>query len=184
MAASSIQVPRAELRAAMRELKIACEKHQLAVLTSRDGALTIAVGMAQAVLPVEGRWLGRIAVPSQLLLRLSRRLPMQDPLEITIAAKVMRIGNFELTLASKPPKEPLPEGVDASLVALVSFAWNRPSTHSRIDAKFLARVSMAEHRYEALLEKATRALRPLGVTEEEVAWLARRAVVRCERKLR
>ena len=176
-----LEVSRKELLQALRTLhKFAARRGAgNATLGFDRGEILIRVGGVEARAPARGTWPGKAVAAGQFLANFHRSLPDTDPVSVLVDAGRLKFGNLSIPCRWHPQLEPpimLP--VNAGLRAILRIALE----HSRTEiqhAGLAAVIDEAEKKRDALLERATKLLRPLEIPQDVLrslvdAWVRRR----------
>jgi hypothetical protein len=176
-----LEVSRKELLQALRTLhKFAARRGAgNATLGFERGEIRIGVGGVEARAPARGTWPGEAVAPGHFLANFHRSLPDTDPVSILVDAGRLKIGIVGIRCRWHPQIEPsIVVPVNAGLRHILRIALEHGRTEIQ-HAGLAAVVDEAEKKRDALLERATKLLRPLEIPQDVLrslvdAWVRRR----------
>lgn len=163
----SLTVTQSELLPALRTLSGVVEPKQAseAVLTHKDGLLTISLPGASVDVPAQGTWPGLVRFPGLFLLSLARVPPRGDPLNLRVAGGRFRIATSSVQCSVEEVKQKpnLDVPLDASLTTLVRvFLTNDHGDIERAGLDPLVQSAIA--RRDELISEAAEILAPLEIS--------------------
>ena len=177
--ASHVSVDAKELAAAWRTLKRttgARNRGELLVL-HRERELIFELGGASVGVAADGEWVSQARLDPSQVFGLLPHLPKHGSVAVSREEDRIRIASIAFRCTWDPePMSALRLPMNPSFTELlwVSEKWSR----AELDvAGILSVVQEAESRRDTLLSKAFHALKPLGITEEELRELVRRRIM-------
>jgi hypothetical protein len=167
----SLSVPRAEFQQALKTLAKFVKPKQAseAVLALSDGVLTIDFPGGAALVPADGTWPGVVRIPGQFLLLLSKGVPTEDPLPVSVREGRLRIAGMSIacTVEEGNQRSIIPLPLDAPLHAILHV--RQVHSDDEIAQSGLTRlVQQAEERRDKLILRATEVLEPVAVGADDL----------------
>jgi hypothetical protein len=176
----TLKVNRADFQRALKMLRKFATPHDAeeAVLSYADGSLTISVTGMESGMAAEGDWPGEARMPAKVFLQLSTVLPQGDPLPLSVEDGRLYIGITGFTCTWQEKKwRPLFLPANPTLKQILIL--RDEAFPAEIDAAGLAGViADAERQRDSLIYKAAMILKPLGVTEADLAVIVEQSVLR------
>lgn len=165
----SLTVTQSELLPALRTLSGVVEPTQAseAVLTYKDGLLTISLPGASVDVPAQGAWPGLVRFPGLFLLSLARVPPRGDPLNLKVTGGRFRISTSSVQCSVEEVKQKpnLEVPLDASLTTLVRV--HLTNDYGDIErAGLLPLVQSAIERRDEFISEAAEILAPLEISAD------------------
>lgn len=178
----SVVVPLEELKLALRTLAKVVKKRQAseAVLSLSGEKLSISLPGASAFVPAAGTWPGVVRAPGHFFLLLSKALPTEDPVHLSVAEGRLRIASTSI---------PCTVDVEGDQQGVINLPVNPPLhailhvagryTRDAIEhAGLMPLVWQTEERRDKLIARAAELLAPLAVDGIDL----RRLVDECVRR--
>lgn len=167
----ALQVQRSEFAQALRTVSRAGKglREAQALLSFEDGDLAIEIAGSSARIPAQGNWPSEVRLPGDVLAKLARSLPEEDPLSLRVEGKRFFAARFSIPCewrmyshkVSTPVKELLAANADLFEILMLR---SRCSAEEIDAAGAASLMSDAESRLEAICQKAAQALNGYGVT--------------------
>jgi len=172
----NLEVGRSEFLDALRRIVPKSSKetpHARVIFTFSDGHLSIESIGGKVQIPATGTWPGTAAVPADLLKRLTRALPEEDPLRLQAAGNQFTVSRLFLPCECHATAEAAPQvygeliPANLSLREMLKLCDQYPA--EAIDAAGLSpAVAAAQARVDSIVKRAATVLQPYGVTEGEL----------------
>jgi hypothetical protein len=172
----TLEVRRSEFLDALRRIVPKSSKETLyarVVFTFSDGHLSVESIGGKVHVPATGTWPGSCAVPAELLKRLTRALPEEDPLQLKATDNQFTVSRLILPCECRATSEAAPQlygeliPANLTLHEMLKLCDQHPA--EAIEAAGLApAVAAAQQKVDSILRRAATVLQPYGVTEEEL----------------
>jgi hypothetical protein len=172
----NLEVGRSEFLDALRRIVPKSSKetpHARVVLTFSDSHLSVESIGGKVQIPATGTWPGAAAVSADLLKRLTRALPEEDPLRLQATGNQFTISRLFLPCECHANIESTPqfygEMIPANLTLHEMLKLCEQYQAEAIEAAGLAPgVAAAQQKVESILRRAATVLQLYGVTEGEL----------------
>ena len=147
--------------------------HARVIFTFSDGHLSVESIGGKVQIPATGSWPGAAVVPADLLKRLIRALPEQEPVRLQAGDNQFSIARLILPCECHANSETAPqvygELIPADLPAHEMLKLGDQYPAEAIEAAGLApAVAAAKEKIESIVRRAATILQPYGVTEGEL----------------
>lgn len=177
----SVQVARADLVAALKTLAKFVKRKQAseAVLSLSEGMLAIDLPGGAAFAPAEGTWPGTVRIPGQFLLLLSRAVPTDDPVPVSV--REGRLWIARLSVACAVAKDEQKKIIELPLDAPLHAILHVRQVHSNDEiarSGLTPLVRQAEERLDTLIARASEVLGPLAVDGDDLRGLVEECIRR------
>ena len=170
----SVSVPRPEFQRALKTLaKFVKPKYASeAVLSLSEGMLVIDLPGGTTLVPAGGAWPGTVRVSGQFLLLLSKAVPSDDPVPVSVQEGRLRIAGMSVpcTVEEDAQRSIIDLPLDAPLLAILHVR----QVHSNDEiarSGLTALVRQAEERRDKLIVRAAAVLEPLAVEGDDLRGL-------------
>jgi hypothetical protein len=178
----NLEVGRSEFLDALRRIVTKSSKetpHARVIFTFSDGHLSIESIGGKVQIPATGAWPGTAAVPADLLQRLTRALPEEDPLRLQATGNQFTVSRLFLPCECHATIEAAPqvygEMIPANLALHEMLKLCDQYPAEAIGAAGLAPVvAAAQQKVDGILKRAATVLQPYGVTEDELMALVQK----------
>lgn len=176
-----VTVARDELADALKQLaKFVRGKARVgdAVIARDDDGLTIETAGQTAGVAAVGAWTGQVRVPARFLLAIAARLPKSDTVAVRVSGGRLHVGSISATCIWEEQCAPQIEvPLDPPLTLVLGMA-HRYSAEDIVRSGKRGLLEDAQRQRDRLVLRAAEALRPLGVSTEDVLDLVDQVVAR------
>lgn len=175
----TLDVRRSELLDALQRIVPKSRKetpHARVIFAFSDGHLSVESIGGKVHVPAAGTWPGAAAVAADLLKRLTRALPEEDPLRLQATDKQFTVSRLSLPCECRTTLDAAPavygELIPANLTLHEMLKLRDQYPSEAIKAAGLApAVAAAQAKIDIILKRAATVLQPYGVTEAELVTL-------------
>jgi hypothetical protein len=172
----TLEVRRSEFLDALRRIVPKSSKetpHARVIFTFSDGHLSVESIGGKVHVPAAGTWPGAAAVPADLLKRLTRALPEEDPLQLQATDNQFTVSRLSLPCECRATPEAAPQvygeliPANLTLHEMLKLCDQYPA--EAIETPGLApTVAAAQQKVDSILKRAATVLHRYGVTEREL----------------
>ena len=170
----NLEVGRSEFLDALRRIIPKSNRetpHARVIFTFSDGHLSVESIGGKVQIPATGTWPGAAAVSAELLKRLTRALPEEDPLRLQVTGNQFTVSRLFLPCECHATIEAAPqvygEMIPANLTLHELLRLCEQYSAEAINAAGLApAVAVAQHKVDSILKRAATVLQPFCVTED------------------
>lgn len=175
-----LEASRHELSRALGTVKRAVRRKVVfdVIISFDAGKLRISGLGVVAELPASGQADGEVHIGSDIILRLVKNLPPVDPMPIAASENVLQLGPLSIPCKMLPQQQaPVQLPVNFGLKDLLALQCHHPQ--EEIEKSGYAKVHQeAKEQAMKMIDKASSALKPLGVTAADITSLVDQCIRR------
>jgi hypothetical protein len=176
MMAWTLEVRRSELLDALRRIVPKSNKetpHARVIFAFSDDHLSVESIGGKVHVPAVGTWPGAVAVPADLLKRLTRALPEEDPLRLQATGEQFTVSRLFLPCECRTTPDAPPEVYGELIPANLTFRemlklCNQYPSDSIEAAGLEPAVAAARAKADNIVKRAATVLQPYGVAEADL----------------